>query len=41
MVSPDCSAIRRAIERKYREVARSPQGFFRYRTGEASALALG
>ena len=41
MVSPDCSAIRQAIEQKYRAVARSPQGFFRYRTGEASALALG
>lgn len=38
---PDVAAIRRGIADKYRKVAASPQGLFRYPTGEASALGLG
>lgn len=41
MVSPDSSAIRQAIEQKYREVAVSPRDLFRYPTGETSVLGLG
>ena len=41
MVSPEASSVRQAIAKKYREVARSPRGLFKYQTGEASALALG
>jgi arsenite methyltransferase len=35
------SSIRQAIAEKYREVAVSPRGLFRYPTGEPSALELG
>ena len=38
---PDVAAIRRGIADKYRKVAASPQGLFKYPTGEASALGLG
>lgn len=41
MVSPEASSVRQAIAKKYREVARSPRGLFKYPTGEASALGLG
>ena len=37
----DVAAIRRGILEKYRKVAASPEGLFRYTTGEHSALGLG
>jgi len=37
----DVRSIREGIVEKYRKVAVSPQGLFRYPTGEASALRLG
>jgi SAM-dependent methyltransferase len=37
----DASAIRQAIMEKYRRTAVSPEGLFRYPTGEKSALGLG
>jgi SAM-dependent methyltransferase len=40
-VSSGNSAIRRGIAEKYRKVAVSPEGLFRYPTGEVSALGLG
>jgi arsenite methyltransferase len=41
MDATDASSIRRSIAEKYRKVATSPVGLFRYPTGEASALGLG
>lgn len=41
MNASDVSTIRAGIEEKYRKVAVSPAGLFRYPTGEASALGLG
>ena len=41
MDSSDASAIRHGIIEKYRRVADSPTGLFRYPIGEASALSLG
>ena len=40
-MSREDSTIRQSIADKYRKVAASPQGLFRYPTGEASALGLG
>lgn len=37
----DAAAIRDGIAQKYRKVAESPEGLFRYPTGEASARGLG
>jgi len=37
----DVAAIRNGIAQKYRRVAASPEGLFRYPTGEASARGLG
>jgi SAM-dependent methyltransferase len=37
----DTVAIRQGVAEKYRKVAVSPEGLFRYPTGEASALGLG
>ena len=41
MATRDVSTIRQATADKYRRVAVSPEGLFRYPTGEASALGLG
>jgi len=41
MGSPDVSTIHEGIAAKYRKVAVSPEGLFRYPTGEASARVLG
>lgn len=41
METADVSIIRQGIDEKYRKVAISPEGLFRYPTGEASARALG
>ncbi len=41
MSLPEVAAIRRGIAEKYRKVAVSPGGLFRYPTGEASARGLG
>jgi SAM-dependent methyltransferase len=41
MNSEDVAAIRGGITKKYRKVAVSPEGLFRYPTGEASARGLG
>ncbi|HEX7549994.1 MAG TPA: methyltransferase domain-containing protein [Candidatus Methylomirabilis sp.] len=41
MDATDVSTLRQGIVEKYRKVAVSPQGLFRYPTGEASALGLG
>ena len=41
MDAQDVAAIRRGIAEKYRKVAVSPGGLFRYPTGEASARGLG
>ncbi len=41
MVSPDASSVRQATAEKYRKVAESPAGLFKYPTGESSALGLG
>jgi arsenite methyltransferase len=41
MASLDAAAIHQGVADKYRKVAESPQGLFKYPTGEASALALG
>jgi len=41
MATRDVSTIRQATADKYRQVAVSPEGLFRYPTGEASALGLG
>jgi len=41
MVAHEVSAIHDGIAEKYRKVAVSPEGLFRYPTGEASALGLG
>jgi len=41
MEPQDISAIRADIAEKYRKVAVSPEGLFRYPTGEASARGLG
>jgi SAM-dependent methyltransferase len=41
MEPQDVSAIRAGIAEKYRKVAVSPEGLFRYPTGEASARGLG
>ena len=37
----DVTSIRQRIATKYRKVAASPEGLFKYPTGEASALGLG
>ncbi len=37
----DVATIREGIAEKYRKVAMTPEGLFRYPTGEASALGLG
>ncbi len=41
MEPQDISAIRADIAEKYRKVAASPEGLFRYPTGESSARGLG
>jgi arsenite methyltransferase len=41
MASLDIETIRQGVADKYRKVAVSPRGLFRYPTGEASALGLG
>jgi arsenite methyltransferase len=41
MASLDAAAIHQGVADKYRKVAKSPQGLFKYPTGEASALELG
>lgn len=41
MGTVEASAIHRGVATKYREVALSPEGLFRYPTGERSALGLG
>ena len=41
MGAQDVISIRQGIAEKYRKVAVSPQGLFKYPTGEQSALALG
>ncbi len=41
MASLDVAAIHQGVADKYRKVAESPQGLFKYPTGEASALGLG
>jgi arsenite methyltransferase len=41
MASLDVAAIHQGVADKYRKVAKSPQGLFRYPTGDASALGLG
>lgn len=41
MGMPEIAAVRQGITEKYRKVAVSPEGLFRYPTGEASALGLG
>lgn len=41
MEREDVDAIRQGIAEKYRKVAVSPQGLFKYPTGEQSALGLG
>lgn len=41
MDTTDASSLRRGIVEKYQKVAISPEGLFRYPTGEASALDLG
>lgn len=41
MSAQDAGAIRDGIAQKYRKVAVSPEGLFRYPTGEASARGLG
>ena len=41
MAAQDVISIRQGIAEKYRKVAVSPQGLFKYPTGEQSALALG
>ena len=41
MGAPDIVVISHGIEEKYRKVAVSPAGLFRYPTGEASARGLG
>ena len=41
MASLDVAAIHQEVADKYRKVAASPQGLFKYPTGEASALGLG
>ena len=41
MSSPDIAAIHQGVADKYRKVAESPKGLFKYPTGEGSALGLG
>jgi len=41
MAAQDVISIRQGIAEKYRKVAVSPQGLFKYPTGEQSALVLG
>jgi arsenite methyltransferase len=41
MASLDVAAIHQGVADKYRQVAESPQGLFKYPIGEASALDLG
>ena len=41
MGAQDVGSIRQGIAEKYRKVAVSPQGLFKYPTGEQSALGLG
>ena len=41
MASPDVAALHQGVADKYRKVAESPKGLFKYPIGEASALALG
>ncbi len=41
METQEVTAIRQGIAEKYRKVAVSPEGLFKYPTGEQSALALG
>jgi SAM-dependent methyltransferase len=41
MVSVDAAMIHQGVIDKYRKVAESPEGLFRYPTGESSALGLG
>jgi arsenite methyltransferase len=41
MSSPDVAAIHQGVVDKYRKVAESPEGLFKYPTGECSALSLG
>jgi len=41
MVSQDTVAIHQGIAEKYRKVAKSAEGLFKYPTGEASAFGLG
>ncbi len=41
MGNPDVAAIHRGLADKYRKVAESPEGLFKYPTGEGSALELG
>ena len=41
MGPPNASTIHEGIAAKYRKVAVSPEGLFRYPTGEASARGLG
>jgi len=41
MAAQDVSSIRQGIAERYRKVALSPQGLFKYPTGEQSALGLG
>jgi SAM-dependent methyltransferase len=41
MAAQDLTNIRQSIAEKYRKVAVSPQGLFKYPTGEQSALGLG
>lgn len=41
MVSPDVTSIHQGVAEKYRKVAESPEGLFKYPTGESSAFGLG
>ena len=41
MISPDVVSIHQGVADKYRKVAESPQGRFKYPIGEASAFGLG
>lgn len=41
MISPDVVSIHQGVVDRYRKVAESPEGLFKYPTGESSALGLG